>query len=186
MRLLGLDPGLTSTGWGLLENGRVTDHYGVILSEKWRDKKKQEEVPTRERIDDISLQIHRLLVDHKPDVVVMEDFVFFGNRGRVTSIMPALIESIRILCRTLGVDCEIYANGTWKRILLKNHQANKNQVQHFIHRKLQLDTEQWDHLDRGGHIRDSYALAYTHWLVVEGRGKKNAVPLRRDQRPVFQ
>ena len=178
MVILGLDPGLSHTGWAVLKNGKATNHYGLVTTTKWRDKKKTQEIPTRERLDEISLVIQRLIYKHQPDAVAMEDFVFFGNRGPTTSIMPALIESIRILCRTVDCDCEIYANGVWKKILLKNHRANKNQVQHYLHRKLKLDTATWDKLDRGGHIRDALALAYTHWTMIEG-ANNHAVSLRR-------
>lgn len=180
--LLGLDPGLANTGWALLEGDTVTglikatEHYGVIKTVKWRDKGKKIELPTRDRLDLIALEIQKLIAEHEPTYVVMEDFVYFGNKGATTSTMPVLIETIRMLSKQMGYEAIIFANGVWKKILLKNHVANKNQVQHCIHRRLNLDTKTWDKLDKGGHIRDAMSLALTQWEFVTSRAKK---PVKR-------
>lgn len=178
IKILGIDPGLAHTGWALLEGDPIsgdiliTEHYGVIKTVKWRDKRKKIKIPTRERLDQIALELQKIIAEHEPQYVVVEDFVFYGNKGGTTSTMPVLVETIRMLGRALGYNVEIYTNGTWKKILLKNHVANKNQVQHYVHRALHLPTAEWDKKDRGGHIRDAMALGLTHWKYITKRAKK--------------
>jgi Holliday junction resolvasome RuvABC endonuclease subunit len=179
--ILGLDPGLASSGWAVLEwdtgtnTVRTTKNYGVIRTKKWADSYKEIEIPKRERIDYIGCEIQKVVAETVPQAIVMEDFVYFGNKGKTTSDMPALIENIRMLGRMMGYEVQIYSNGEWKKLLLRNHQASKEQIQHYIHNKLKLDKTYWDALDKGGHIRDAMALALTYYVsrTTESKPKSN-------------
>lgn len=170
--VLGVDPGLNHTGWALVSvdcTNRACQFGGaggVIRTQKWRDKDKTLVYPDRMRIDTISEQLEDILLKHLPDVLVIEDFVYFGNKGKTTSTMPTLIENLRLLGRRLNIETKIYPNGDWKLWLLKNRMAKKNQVQHYVHRALNLNTAVWDKKDRGGHIRDAMGLALCEVVII--------------------
>lgn len=178
MKILGIDPGLANTGWAILEGDlqtktiRATSEFGVIKTVKWRDKKAKIQFHDRDRLDYIADEFRKITENNSPQHIVIEDFVFFGNRGATTSIMPVLIETLRMQGRALGYEVVILANGSWKKMLLKNHVANKNQVQHYVHRALGLDTKIWDKQDPGGHIRDAMALALTQWAYLTVGARK--------------
>ena len=181
MKILGIDPGLSHTGWAtiLIDCNRQTCQLygdgGVIKTQKWRDKDKTVAYPDRDRIDTISRELETVIKAIRPDIIVVEDFVYYGNKGKVTSVMPALIENLRMLGFRLNITTKIYANGDWKVSLLKNRQAKKNQVQHFIHRALNLNTAVWDKKDRGGHIRDAMGLGLCEAHII-------LFPEKREQR----
>lgn len=163
LRILGLDPGLAHTGWAVLAcdgNPRLITS-ATIETRKWLDRGKTIEIANRDRIDAISLDVQKVLAVQEPDYVVMEDFVFFGNRGKTTSIMPALVENIRVMGKMLGYNVVIFTNAAWKKILLRNHIASKEQIQYYTHKQLGLQADIWDAKDKGGHERDAMALALT-------------------------
>jgi Holliday junction resolvasome RuvABC endonuclease subunit len=177
VRILGLDPGTASFGWDVLEGdttlGKVLKPmmaFGLWKTEKWADKALGIAFSNRERIDMQVGRVVEAIREHQVTHVVMEDFVYMGGRGDVPSAMVALIESIRIACRTLGVPCEIFTNGHWKQILLKCRTANKNQTSHYLtHEKaLKLDAAYLKANDPGYHIRDAIGLAYCRFKYLVG------------------
>jgi Holliday junction resolvasome RuvABC endonuclease subunit len=110
-------------------------------------------------------QLSVVIKTENPDAVIVEDFVYQGDRRTKTkdgADMKTLIESIRMLCRALDVTCVIFENGEWKHTLVGARIANKNQVQHALHRALDLNTEVWDAYDKGGHVRDALGLGLAH------------------------
>lgn len=174
VKILGLDPGLESTGWYLLDGDLETgyieppEHYGVIKTSKWADKAKTVEVPNRERIDFQSRELMKLINSLGVTHVVAEDFVYMGRVGAASEQMVALVEHIRIRCEVLEIPCEIYTNGFWKTVLMKCRTANKNQVAHFItnQKVLKLNKEHLKRIDPGNHIRDAIAIAYCRYKFL--------------------
>lgn len=165
MRILGIDPGLASTGWAITDGLSLIAH-GIISTKKWNDKEKTEEIADRDRIDTISERLDDIVIEFKPQQISIEDFVYFGNRGKTSSNMSALIENMRISFKQHNIPVTIYANGQWKRILLGNYRANKKQVEHYINRIMTIDFK-----DRGGHVYDSIGLALAKRKVLMKEGK---------------
>ena len=74
MRILGIDPGLATTGWGSIEQDqshlRYVDH-GVLLTKAG--------LPLPERLLDLSRQLQELLDRFKPARVAVEELFFAKN-----------------------------------------------------------------------------------------------------------
>lgn len=153
--ILGIDPGIANTGWGIITPNLFIRDYGVI--------KTPSQMNNRERIDQIGAEIEKIIDTYKPHVIVIEDFIYYGNRGRSTVLTPVLIEHLR----TKFEDYEIiiYTNNYWKKKLVKNSTATKKQIQHYLQRKLKLNNEFWKSMDKGGHIQDSFGLCLC-WLKL--------------------
>jgi Holliday junction resolvasome RuvABC endonuclease subunit len=135
----------------------------------------------RQRLDQISNDITKLVAEVEPKYVAMEDFVYYGNRGQTTSSMPVLIENIRMLGKGMGYDVAIYTNAYWKSILLKNHTADKHQVEHRVHMLLNLDAAIWNKSDPKTHMRDAMAIALTFWQLHTHKAappKRKGVPMK--------
>jgi crossover junction endodeoxyribonuclease RuvC len=77
--VLGIDPGLAVTGYGVLRNGLYVTH-GTISSSPDR--------PLSERIALIGREFERLLRRHKPDACAVET-LFFKSVGARSVILAA-------------------------------------------------------------------------------------------------
>lgn len=158
-KVLGIDVGLSETGWAVVYSDFRLISYGVIKTKKWENKKTKLVNSDRDRIDYIASEIQVIINDEKPDYIAIEDFVYFGNKGKTTTTMPMLVENVRFLCRINGIIPKIYTNGHWKKTIMDNHKASKIQAQFFIHHHYKLDAAHWNTFDKGGHIRDAMAVA---------------------------
>ncbi|MHB9034929.1 MAG: crossover junction endodeoxyribonuclease RuvC, partial [Anaerolineae bacterium] len=81
MRVLGLDPGLATTGYGLVDSvgqDLVPIGFGIITTEPKQD--------LATRLMDLHQQLTKLLVLYTPDVVVVEQ-LFFGNNSRTAIVV---------------------------------------------------------------------------------------------------
>ncbi len=162
MKILGIDPGLAFSGWAIIEDKKIVS-YGTIKTKKWKDKAKTGEYTARERIDLISENISQIVFKFKPEAVALEDFVYFGNVGKVSSNMSALIENLRVKFKDKNIPIKIYTSGQWKKILLRNYRANKKQVEHYIKRTVKINFN-----DKGGHVYDAIGIALTYDKNLKG------------------
>lgn len=163
--ILAFDPGTSNLGYSVLQgNPRtlaigVTEYYGVFRTNKWD---KGEEVPIRERIDQLGEDIKGLILTSKPELIALEDFVEQGKRvGKTYKEMSYLTEHMRLVCRTLGHEATIYSNGVWKKKTLNASSASKAQVQHYVSHKV-INAHRL--LKAPDHVWDSVGIGYCRWL----------------------
>jgi len=74
MLILGIDPGLASTGWGLIKqekNKLQKINYGVISTSA--------KLSFPERLEKIHSEIDKIIKKYKPQVVAVEDIFFCKN-----------------------------------------------------------------------------------------------------------
>jgi len=75
MRILGIDPGLATTGWAIVdfdERGTpIPLDYGAILTEKG--------LTVSQRLQEIYSDINELIKIHKPDLAGVETLIFCNN-----------------------------------------------------------------------------------------------------------
>lgn len=74
--ILGIDPGLAGTGWGLIKNDKVKNKqslidYGVISTSPKTD--------FIDRLNQISKELSKIIKNKKPDVVAVEKLFFNKN-----------------------------------------------------------------------------------------------------------
>ena len=132
MIVLGIDPGLALTGWGLIEKKdppRLID-YGCIKTKK--------SLPQEKRFLKIYTQLAALIKKYQPQVMCLEK-VFFSKNAKTALVIgeargvaktSALLKKINIVEFTpLQIKMAITGYG----------RADKNQVQHMIKVLLSLD-----------------------------------------------
>ncbi len=145
MKVIGIDPGITATGYGLIENGKCT-YTGTI-----RTKKKESHI----KILEICKTIKLLLEENKPDVAVLEKVFYHKNiqslirsselRGAI--ILTLLEQKIKII---------EYTPAQIKLTTTGNGRASKKQVRYFIDRILLGNSKRIS-----SHAVDAVAIAYT-------------------------
>lgn len=94
MRVIGLDPGLRRTGWGIIEaDGNRLRHVGngVVTSDSDRD--------LAARLMQLHQGLDRVLADYRPDEAAVE--VSLANRNPATTLKLGMGEASRCLPRRL-------------------------------------------------------------------------------------
>ncbi len=151
MRILGIDPGLATMGFGVIDtvNGKSTAvDYGVVLTPK------TEALPTRLAI--LEKGVKSLIEKYKPDEVALEE-LFFNNNVK-TAIDVAQARGVILL--TCVKECGRlfeYTPLQIKQALTGYGRAEKQQIQQMVTTFLGLNK-----IPRPDDAADGLAVALTH------------------------
>ncbi len=129
-RLLGIDPGLRITGWGLIEaDGNRLRHLGngVIAVDHTQG------VP--ERLRALHEALAGLIATHRPDEAAIEET--YVNRNGTATLKLGYARGIALLAPALaGVPVTEYGAKAVKRAVVGTGSADKAQVQMMVRRLL--------------------------------------------------
>lgn len=152
MRILGLDPGTASTGYGIIDaiNGRLQlVTYGVIKT------KAGVEAPLRLQM--IYNELNDLLQAYQPDTAGVEE-VFFG-RNVTTAISVGQARGVLLLALTnAGIPIGEYSPPRIKESVTGYGKADKAQVQLMVRNLLDLEET-----PRPDDAADGLAIAIAHY-----------------------
>ena len=130
VRLLGLDPGLRFTGWGLIEaDGNRLRHRadGVIPTDSAAS------VPERLRV--LHDALAALLAQHQPDEAAIEET--YVNRNGAATLKLGYARGVALLAPALaGISVTEYAAKSVKLAVVGTGGADKTQVQMMVRRLL--------------------------------------------------
>ncbi len=130
VRLLGIDPGLRFTGWGLLEvDGNRLRHLadGVIATDD------ADAVPLRLKMLHNALQA--LIEEHRPDEAAVEET--YVNRNGAATLKLGYARGIALLAPALmGVSVTEYGAKSVKKSVVGTGGATKDQVEIMVRRLL--------------------------------------------------
>lgn len=151
MRILGIDPGLATIGYGVIEtNGRhikVVD-YGVITTPKDEN--------TAVRLAMIDEAAEALIKKFNPDVVAMEELFF--NTNVTTGIKVAMARGVLLVAAVKHCgELYEYTPLQIKQAMVGYGRADKKQVQEMV--KVYLKLEQ---IPKPDDAADALAVALTH------------------------
>ncbi|MGZ4466829.1 MAG: crossover junction endodeoxyribonuclease RuvC [Nocardioides sp.] len=152
MRVLGIDPGLTRCGMGVVEGqvGRPLTLVDVNVLRTSAD------LPVAQRLVTIEKGIDAGLDEHEPDAVAVER-VF--ARSDVSTVMgTAQASGIALVCAARrGLPVALHTPSEVKAAVSGNGRADKAQVGAMVTRILRLDAP-----PRPADAADALALAITH------------------------
>ena len=164
VRLLGIDPGLRFTGWGLIDvDGNRLKHVadGVIATES------DDSVP--DRLKKLHDALMALLSLHRPHEAAVEET--YVNRNGAATLKLSYARGVALLTPALaGVPVTEYAAKTVKMAVVGTGGAEKQQVAMMVHRLLPGATL------RRADAADALAVAICHahhrssrlaWAVAE-------------------
>jgi crossover junction endodeoxyribonuclease RuvC len=147
-RILGVDPGLGSIGWGLVEmKGNRVRHIAHGCIETKADR------PQAERLFSIYTAFREVLAASRPSESAMEKLYFARN---VSSALP-VAEARGVLCMALaeqGLLVREFTPNAIKQAVTGAARADKAQVQEMVRFILALDT-----IPRPDHAADALAAA---------------------------
>ncbi|MDF2766562.1 MAG: ruvC [Rhodospirillales bacterium] len=130
MRLLGLDPGLRHTGWGVIEAaGNRLRHVadGAVHSSDAR--------PLAERLVELHDGLARIIAEFRPDEAAVEET--FVNKNPTSTLKLGLARGVALLVPALaGLAVHEYPANLVKKSVVGAGHAAKEQVQMMVRRLL--------------------------------------------------
>lgn len=130
MILLGLDPGLGTTGWGLIraEGNRLSHVANGQL-------KTDAKAPLPQRLAHLDAMLAALVADHAPDGAAVEEVFVNSNPQSTLKLAHARGVAIAAVARA-GIDVGEYAPRLVKKAVVGTGTAEKAQVHAMIARLL--------------------------------------------------
>jgi crossover junction endodeoxyribonuclease RuvC len=145
LKVLGIDPGLTATGYSVIENNTVIE-TGTI-----RPRRKE----SNEKIFEICNGIQQAIERNKVSFAVLEKAFYEKNVSslmRVSELRGALI----FMLKNNSIDLYEYTPAQIKLTTTGNGRASKEQVRFFIERIMRRSKTK-----ASNHAIDALAIAYT-------------------------
>lgn len=152
MRILGLDPGTASVGYGVIEEREGSTSvlgYGVIAT-------KPKDGSTARRLQIIYEGMDLLLAEYQPDAAAVEE-LFFG-RNITTAVKVGQARGVLLLAlANAGISVAEYSPPKIKEAVSGYGNASKQQVQYMVQNLLDLEE-----LPKPDDAADGLAVALTH------------------------
>ena len=127
MRILGVDPGLRITGYGVIDYRPlrpVLIDGGVI--------RLKPKTPLADRLVELETELDALLEEYKPDVVAVEQLYSHYAHPRTAILMGHARGVILLVARRRGIRVEQFAANRIKQSLTGHGHASKAQMQRTI------------------------------------------------------
>ena len=154
MKVIGIDPGTASCGYGIVHqsDGRLKaiDHGWWTTSAAERPEA---------RLKTIFDAVAALVVEHRPDAVVLEES-FVGADARTALSVGQARGAVMVAAANAGVECAEYPPARVKQVVCGYGRAEKQQVQKMVKAILGLQAE-----PTPTHAADALAVAICHALA---------------------
>jgi crossover junction endodeoxyribonuclease RuvC len=160
MIIMGIDPGLASTGYGVVEKegGQLRSlGYGGINTSSRK--------PLSARLDKIYSEVKDLIERYGPDLVVLEE-LFFNTNVRSAMVVGQARGGIILAAAHAGVAVEEYTPLQVKQTLVGHGRADKRQVEYMVRTLLHIEGD-----IGSSHASDALALAICHAHSERMRGR---------------
>jgi len=159
MRILGIDPALTVTGYGVIDfkkNKFSLLEAGIVTTDS------RETTP--KRLDKIYRAVTKLIIDTKPDVMVLEKLYAHYRHPTTAYILGQARGVICLACARESIPLFEYAATRIKKAIVGNGLASKYQVQRMVATILNLSS-----LPKYTDVSDALALAIAHSYIMRPR-----------------
>ncbi len=156
-RILGIDPGLNITGYGLLhrsDRGPQLDEAGVIRGGSGGELSR--------RLEKIYQGVRDIITLFQPEVVAIEQLYSHYQRPRTAILMGHARGVICLAAAQQKIPVHNYAATQVKKLITGNGRAPKTQMQQAIQRELGL-SELPDPPD----VADALAIALCHYYLAD-------------------
>ena len=130
MIIIGLDPGLGTTGWGLIraEGNRLSHIANGQLKTDAAD-------PLPKRLSHLASQLEALLADHSPGAAAVEEI--FVNKNPQSTLKLGQARGVALMCAARsGIEVGEYAPRLVKKAVVGTGTAEKAQVHAMVQRLL--------------------------------------------------
>ena len=151
MKILGVDPGLIQTGFGIIsvrDSQSILIDYGII--------KPSPKDNLARRLLTIFNDVCKIITDFKPQVFAIED-IFYGKNVKSAMRLGQARGASMVAAASKQIPIYEYSARKVKQSLTGNGNAHKNQVQFMVKATLQMD-----HIPEPMDASDALAVALCH------------------------
>ncbi len=160
MIIMGIDPGLASTGYGVVEkkDGKLSPlGFGGIETSPRQQ--------LSSRLDKIYSEVRELIERYHPDLLVLEE-LFFNTNVRSAMVVGQARGGIILAAAHAGIGVEEYTPLQVKQTLVGHGRADKRQVEYMVRTLLHIEGD-----IGSSHASDALALAICHAHSERMRGR---------------
>lgn len=159
MVILGIDPALTVTGYGVIQvkKNRASLLEAGIISTSSRE-------TLSRRLDKIYRAIRKLISDTKPDVLVLEKLYAHYRHPTTAYLLGHARGVICLACAEENIALVEYAATRVKKAIVGRGLASKNQVQRMVMNFLGSDV-----MPKYTDVTDALALALAHSSIMKSK-----------------
>lgn len=154
MRVLGIDPGTSVTGYGVVEYGNGTPGFGRLI--ECGVIRLTTRSPLPRRLAQLHDGIVQLIERHQPTALALED-AFYHKNVRTTLVLGHARGVVLLAAQQHALAISEYAPATVKKSVVGAGAAPKSQVAAMVARLLRLK-----HAPRPSDAADGVAVALTH------------------------
>lgn len=150
MKILGVDPGLRITGYGLIKISRehITLHEAGIITPDEKD-------PIPRRISRVYKGLEEVVDEHSPDVLVLEKLFTHYRHATTACLLGHVRGVICLLCALKNIQFEEHSVKRIRKAITGSGSASKRQTQLMVAHLLNIPGEKLT-LDAS----DALALAF--------------------------
>ncbi len=126
MRILGIDPGTSLIGWGIIDSDKKC-HQAV----EYGTCKTKSNILNRDRVKDVFDFFAKLIKKYKPDVIALETLFFFKNAKTVMQVSE--IRGVLLLvAATRGIEVLEFTPLQVKQAISGYGRADKDQIGRMV------------------------------------------------------
>ncbi|MBU3978346.1 crossover junction endodeoxyribonuclease RuvC [Patescibacteria group bacterium] len=156
MRIIGIDPGIARTGWGIIEKNNNSSvkavKFGCFQTQA------KEQIPNRLKY--IFSFLTQLIEEYRPDSLAIEELFF--NTNAKTALIVGQARGVVILTAALkGIPVSIYTPLQVKIAITGYGRAEKSQIGQMVKVLLKLSS-----IPAPDDTADALAIALTHAFTV--------------------
>jgi crossover junction endodeoxyribonuclease RuvC len=169
MRILGIDPGLVRTGYGMIEADgpeRMKFVEAGVIRTSLRD-------GISSRLKDIYANLSDIIREHSPQVIVLEKLYSHYKHPATSILMGHARGVVCLACGVNGVKLVNYPATKIKKSVTGNGQAKKEQVQRMVKTLLGLNTAPSPY-----DVSDALAMAISY-VYIQGRVESRELRARK-------
>jgi crossover junction endodeoxyribonuclease RuvC len=151
MRILGIDPGIARTGWGVVEvqsSKLGVKSYGCVET--------AQTLQISERLELLFKEITRLLREYKPDILAIEE-LFFNTNAKTALVVGQARGVVLLAAAQQKVPLAVYTPLQVKMAVTGYGRAEKNQIGQMVKTLLHLPS-----IPKPDDTADALAIALTH------------------------
>ena len=146
-RILGVDPGLTRCGFGLIDDRLVAIDYGLFQTSST--------TPPRDRVGEISAGLEKLIEQYSPDLIGLERVFAQANLKSVMGVAQ-ISGALMAIAHKHNIPLEFYTPSEVKLAVTGHGRADKAQVGLMVTRLLKLPEA-----PKPADVADALAVAIT-------------------------
>ncbi len=166
MRIIGIDPGTATTGFGLID---ITDKGMDVVT--WGLIETSKDGPPEFRLNLIHEELLKKLGSYKPDVFAIEK-VFFATNAKTAISVGQAIGVMMLSAAKMNIPVHEYAPGSIKKMVTGSGRADKKQMQQSVRAilgaKVKSEAHKKTHFDNAA---DALAVALCHIMKTNEKKK---------------